>query len=257
MKEFYRTPEYCAACHKANLPASLNGYKWLRAIGLYDEWQASAYSHRSPLPFYTKDEKSCQSCHMERGPLEQLDAGAKGNTFASHRWLGGNTAVPFYYGYQDQLQRTTQFLRAQRLNIDMFALRTDRNTDYIAPLGTKDFDLQPGETIEMAVVIQNKGLGHTLIPEQRDIYEAWVEFTLSDAAGRILCESGGLQSDGTLDPTAHTFTNRMLDESGRLLTRHEVWLRHNLATDLTIRPGRSTLVRYQFQLKCRPRQEAL
>ena len=106
MKDFYRSPEYCGACHKANLPDTLNNYKWLRAIGLYDEWQASSFSHRSPLPFYTKDYTTCQSCHMQREAITRTDYGAKNNTLASHRWIGGNTAVPFYYGYEEQLQKS-------------------------------------------------------------------------------------------------------------------------------------------------------
>jgi hypothetical protein len=52
MKDFDRTPEYCAACHKANIPASLNEYKCLCAIRLYDEWQRTSHARQLPLPFY-------------------------------------------------------------------------------------------------------------------------------------------------------------------------------------------------------------
>lgn len=248
MKDFYRTPEFCGACHKANLPTSLNHYKWLRAIGLYDEWQASSVSHRSPLPFYSKDYKTCQDCHMQREALVRTDYGAKNNTLASHRWIGGNTAVPFFYGYDEQLQKTIAFLRSQQLNVDLFAIRKNDDSVYTAPLGSTGFDLKQNDMVETLVVIQNKGIGHTFIPEQRDIYEAWVEFTVKDASGRVLSESGALQAAGTLDPRAHSFINRMLDKKGNLLIQHEVWLRHTSATDATIRPGRSTIVRYQFKL---------
>jgi tetratricopeptide (TPR) repeat protein len=248
MKDFYRTPEYCGACHKANLPTSLNHYKWLRAIGLYDEWQASSFSHRSPLPFYSKEYKTCQDCHMPREAITRPDYGAKDKTLASHRWIGGNTAVPFFYGYEEQLQKTIAFLRDQKLNVDLFAIRKNNDPKYIAPLGSVDFDLKPNDTVETFVVIQNKGIGHTLIPEQRDIYQAWVQFTVKDATGRVLSESGYLQPDGTLEPRAHSFITRMLDKKGNLLIKHEVWLRHTNATDATIRPGRSTIVRYQFRV---------
>ncbi len=247
MKDFYRSPEYCGACHKANLPDTLNNYKWLRAIGLYDEWQASSFSHRSPLPFYSKDYSTCQTCHMKRDIIKLADYGAKNNTLASHRWLGGNTTVPTFYGFKDQTEKTIEFLRAQTLNLDLFALRKG-DGPYIAPLGSTSFDLKPNDSVETVVVIQNKGMGHTLVPEQRDIFEAWVEFSVTDAAGHLIIHSGGLQSDGYLDPKAHTFTNRMLDEKGDYLYKHEVWKRHTIAVDTTIRPGRSTIVRYQFQV---------
>ena len=53
MKRFYRTPEFCASCHKANLPDTLNDYKFIRAFTTYDEWQQSKFSQRNPLTFYT------------------------------------------------------------------------------------------------------------------------------------------------------------------------------------------------------------
>jgi hypothetical protein len=55
MQDIYKSPEFCAACHKANLPPMLNGYKWIRAFTAYDEWQNSKFSQRNPLTFYTAD----------------------------------------------------------------------------------------------------------------------------------------------------------------------------------------------------------
>ena len=43
MKDFYRTSEFCASCHKANLPNPLNDYKFVRAFTAYDEWQNSKF----------------------------------------------------------------------------------------------------------------------------------------------------------------------------------------------------------------------
>jgi len=248
MKDFYKTPEFCSACHKANLPESLNHYKWLRAINLYDEWQASSYSHRSPLPFYSKELSTCQTCHMGRETMIGADLGSKDGMLASHRWIGGNTAVPFYYKYDEQLQRTIDSLKDKKLNVDLFALRRNNEEDYIAPIGSTRFSIARSDKLEAVVVIQNKGTGHTLIPEQRDMFEAWTAFEVRDADGRLLCQSGQIEPDGSIDPLAHSFTNRMLDEKGNLLVRHEIWLQHTQATNTTIAPGRSTIVRYAFTL---------
>ncbi len=248
MKDFYRTPEYCAACHKANIPETLNDYKWLRAIGLYDEWQQSSYAKQSPLPFYKKDYQTCQTCHMPREQAMQADVAAKQGTIVSHRWIGGNTAVPFLYGYDEQLKKTLEYLKADKLNVDLFALAKPDGKDLIAPLGAKSFTLKPGDELQAMVVIQNKGVGHTLIPEQRDMYEAWAEFEMTDAHGKVLHASGRLTPEGRVDPGAHSFITRLLDGDGHLLTQHEIWKRRTTATDATIRPGRSTLVRYGFRI---------
>ena len=77
----------------------------------------------------------------------------------------------------------------------------------IAPLGPVPFRLKPSEVAQALVVIQNKNIGHSLIPEVRDLYEAWVEFTAKDAAGKEIYHSGFIKPDGMLDERAHSFTN--------------------------------------------------
>ena len=249
MHDFLHTPEFCAACHKANLPSPLNDYKFIRAFTAYDEWQQSKFSQRNPLTFYTADFTTCQGCHMKRNPISLPDYGAKNGTFASHRWLAGNTAVPFYYGFDQQLQKTIDFLRAGNyLNVDIFALKKANDDKLVAPLGKVSYNLAPSEVVEAYVVIQNKNIGHSLIPEVRDLYEAWVEFTVKDANGKEIYHSGFLKPDGMLDPRAHSFTNRPVTDEGDFVDNHKVWTIHSVAYDNTIQAGRSVLVRYQFRM---------
>jgi cytochrome c-type biogenesis protein CcmH/NrfG len=254
MQPLYKQPEFCAACHKANLPNPLNGYKWIRAFTTYDEWQTSKFSQRNPLTFYQADFTTCQGCHMKRGPLTNLkEPGAKHDSFASHRWEAGNTAVPFYYGFDEQLERTIAFLRqGNYLNVDIFGLRVvganQKPGKMIAPLGSVPFSLKANDTVETLVVIQNKNIGHSLIPEVRDLYEAWVEFEVKDKQGKTIYHSGFLKPDGMLDPRAHSFTNRPVDVGGEFVDNHKVWTIHSTAYDNTIPAGRSVLVRYEFRM---------
>jgi Flp pilus assembly protein TadD len=249
MKAFYRTPEFCAACHKANLPNALNDYKFIRAFTVYDEWQNSKFSKRNPLTFYSADFTTCQGCHMKRAAVTMRDYGAKNGTFASHRWLAGNTAVPFYYGFDQQLQKTIEFLQSGNyLNVDLFGIKTQRAPDMIAPLGTAPFQLAPNDVVDVMVVIQNKNIGHSLIPEVRDLYEAWVEFVVQDASGKESYHSGFLKPDGMLDERAHSFTNRPVNLTGNFVDNHMVWTIHSVAYDNTVQAGRSALVRYQFRI---------
>ena len=249
MQPFYRTPEFCAACHKANLPNPLNEYKFIRAFTVYDEWQNSKFSKRNPLTFYSAEFNTCQGCHMHRAPITLPDYGAKAGTFSSHRWLAGNTAVPFYYGFDEQLQKTIEFLKAGNfLNVDIFALKKAGDDNMIAPLGSVPFELAPNDMMEAYVVIQNKNIGHSLIPEVRDLYEAWVEVTVKDAEGKDIYHSGFLKPDGMLDTRAHSFTNRPVNLSGEFVDNHKVWTIHSMAYDNSIQSGRSALVRYEFQI---------
>ena len=271
MRPLYKTAEFCAACHKAAIPAQLDDYKWLRAFSVYDEWQGASFTKQSPLPFYRKDSVStCQTCHMPREALPgacRRSGRQRRQAGISHRWLGGNTLIPAYYKYDEQARSSSTFLKNGSdgkgvLNVDIFALENDAATEtatadrssaanqkLIAPLGlTSFFNVTPGETLIADVVIQNKGIAHSFIPEQRDFYESWVDFTVKDGSGKILAESGFIQPDGNLDPSAHSFTNRLVNIKGELNDLHQIWHNRVLAYNNTIQSGRSQLVRYRFRL---------
>lgn len=249
MQDFYKSPRFCAACHKANLPESLNKFKFISAFTTYDEWQNSRFSRQSPLTFYKGDVKTCQDCHMPRTRTTLPDYGAKNGMLASHSWPAGNTGVPFYYGYDEQLEKTIQFLRSGNyLNIDIFGLKETNSGKFIAPLGSVPFQVEPKDVLDAYVVIQNKGIGHSFVPEVRDLYQAWVEFEVKGADGRVIAHSGYLNPDGTLDPLAHSFTNQPVDDDGHFVDNHQVQLIHSVAFDNTIQSGQSTLIRYRFQV---------
>jgi len=262
MRPIYQTTEFCAACHKAAIPRMLDDYKWLRAFSVYDEWQGASFTKQSPLPFYRKDSVStCQTCHMVREPLptNAVDPGAKDGKLVSHRWLGGNTLMPQYYKFDEQADKLVAFLKNASdgkgvLNVDVFALEKENAaataTDQVlvAPLGLTSYSIVAGETLVADVVIQNKGIAHSFIPEQRDFYEAWVDFTVKDGFGKTLVESGFIQPDGNLDPSAHSFTNRLINVKGELNDLHQIWHNRVLAYNNALQSGRSQLVRYRFRL---------
>jgi len=173
MNDFIKTPEFCASCHKAALPRTLNDYKWQRALFVFDEWQMSSFSKRSPLPFYTKDTVSnCQTCHMPRAPLTLRDFGAKDGTLASHRWVGANTIIPAYYKYDEQLARTKAFLSNAVFNVDLFAIEKH---------GTPGLSI--GTTPGRRDIGGEHALGHTLqscqrprpylIGPMKSVFERW------------------------------------------------------------------------------------
>jgi tetratricopeptide (TPR) repeat protein len=248
MRDFYRTSEFCSVCHKAFLPRMLNDYKWIRAFSVYDEWQQTSWARQSPLPFYQKDvDTGCQSCHMPRTPA--VNDYTKDHQIASHRWPGANTAIPFFYGYDEQLKLTEAYLK-DTLSLDIFALsKMESGKEHlIAPLDRQNFTLLAGETVTVGVVIQNKKIGHNLVPEQRDFYECWVEFIATDTNGKELFHSGFIKPDGFLDNQAHTYTNRLITKEGKWVDLHQVWDMKIRAFDNTIPSGQSDLVRFRLRI---------
>jgi Flp pilus assembly protein TadD len=60
--------------------------------------------------------------------------------------------------------------------------------------------------------------------------------------------SGFLKADGMLDESAHVYKAILLDESGRHITRHQIWTTNVKAYDNTIQAGRSDVARFRFRL---------
>ncbi len=251
MRPLLRQPEFCATCHKVDAPPSLNSYKHIRGFSAYDEWQQSGASHEAITPFYRREQRTdCRACHMPKIESHQ-DRAAKAARIASHQWLGANTAVPLFYDQQEQAKLTEEFLKKDVLAIDIFALRKDANSDFIAPLSSDKFNcisFTPGEEITAEVVVANRNAAHSFPPEVRDLYEAWVEFTVTDDTRKTIFKSGDIQPNGMLDESAHVYKAVLLDESGRYITRHQIWTTNIKAYDNTIQAGRSDVVRFRFRV---------
>ena len=51
--------------------------------------------------------------------------------------------MPFYYGFDEQLKKTIEFLKTGNyLNVDLFALKKADEENMIAPLGSVPFELE-------------------------------------------------------------------------------------------------------------------
>lgn len=243
MRPLLKTPEFCASCHKSAIVPELNGRKWFRTFSVYDEWQQSAFAGETVQPLGTKPYKSCQSCHM---PEQKESLG-----YASHRWAGGNTAIPAHYGWGDQVKAVSDLLKSGVVTVDVFALRSQTSSspasDVVAPLGANTAaTVNPGQQVSVDVVVANKGVGHAFPAELRDMFEAWVEFEATDATGRVLLHSGAVRQDGTLEWDAHAYRAVPVDSSGIPITRHDIWNTRVGAIDRFIPAGRADLARFIF-----------
>ena len=154
-----------------------------------------------------------------------------------------------FYGQQEQVEATEQFLRNNVVEIDIFALRNGATGEFIAPLGAENrIAARPGEDVTVEVVASNRNAAHSFPPEVRDLYEAWIEFEVLDSAGKRFFHSGYIKPDGMLDESAHVYKQIILDEQGRQITRHQIWTTNIKAYDNAIQAGRSDVVRFRFRL---------
>ncbi len=252
MRPLLKTAEFCGACHKSQVPRELNDYKFLRAFAVADEYQMSSFSKEVPHPYYVRDKETCNSCHMKREPAPLFDVSAKEGKLATHRWAAANTAIPFFYKWPAQLDAVTKFLENDALGIDIFSIRRKSpgvgQEEFIAPLNRSSFKLTPGDRVMAEVVVTNKNIGHSFPPELRDFYEAYVEFVVTDEAGKVLYQSGFIKPNGHLDESAHNYKTYLVKGDGSFNDKHHIWRTRGVAQNNQIQSGRSDLVRYQFKV---------
>jgi tetratricopeptide (TPR) repeat protein len=252
MNDVIRTPQFCAACHKSQVPKELNDYKFLRAFAVGDELQMSSFSKESPHPFYVRDKESCNSCHMKKVDAKFSDIAAKSGVVSSHRFAAANTAIPSFYGYKEQLAEVETFLKDDKLGIDIFALRrqpkSGGNEELIAPVNRQSFKIAAEDTLTADVVITNKNIGHSFPPELRDFYEAYVDFSVINSGGKVLYRSGFIKPDGHLDEFAHNYKTYLVHADGTPNELHHIWRTRVIPQNLAIPSGRSDVARYRFAI---------
>jgi tetratricopeptide (TPR) repeat protein len=250
-KDVIKQPEFCASCHKSQVPKELNDYKFLRAFSVGDELQQSAFSKESPHPFYVRNKETCNSCHMLKEPTKFFDASVKNGVISSHRYASANTAIPTIYGYKDQLEAVVKFLQDDKMGLDIFALhriKPNKKEDLYAPINRKSFKIKENDILIADVVVTNKNIGHSFPPELRDFYEAYIEFTVTDASENVLYKSGFIKPDGHLDEWAHSYKTHLVKADGTYNDLHHIWFTKVVAHNAQIQSGRSDVARYKFQI---------
>src|SRR5438132_14049358 len=116
LKPVFRTPEYCAVCHKVSLDVPVNRYRWLRGQNEYDNHQDSGVTRNNAKTFYLPPEaRRCQDCHMPLVPAPLGDVSAKGGFVRSHQFLAANTALPAVRGDVETVKEIEDLLKDKKL----------------------------------------------------------------------------------------------------------------------------------------------
>ena len=249
LKPLHSTSEFCATCHKVSLTEPVNNYRWLRGQNEYDAWHDSGVARNASRTFYLPAAaRVCQDCHMpsEEAPLG--DVSAENGRVRSHRFLAANTALPFLRGDTATLRRIEEFLRDEKLRVDIFALRRGPDDEPVMGLDLSPPSVSPGETVTFEVVVRNQGVGHTFPGGTNDSNEGWLEFELVDDEGRRIAISGEIGPDGHLDPMAHVFKAVILDGEGRPIQKRNAQDIHVTAAVNVIGPGSADVAHYRITL---------
>jgi len=255
LKPFHRTAEFCSTCHKANLPAEVNHYHWLRGQDHYDSFLSSGVSgHRVDSFYYPASAVSrCSECHM---PLTASDDPAARDfnnsdqrSVHNHQFPAANTGITQLLGLPDWVMQAHQKHLNNVTRVDIFGLKEDGRIDgdLHAPLRPSLPELVPGKRYLIEIVIRNIGIGHHLTQGTADSNELWLDVTAT-AAGKLIGRSGSLDAQGTVDPWSYFVNAYLLDRQGKRIDRRNSQDTFVALYNHQIPPGAATVVHYRLDI---------
>ncbi|MDP6528272.1 MAG: multiheme c-type cytochrome [Gemmatimonadota bacterium] len=251
-KRLFKTPEYCAACHKQFIDEEVNQVGWVQLQNQYDNWRKSKWNPEDNPEGVVE----CRECHM---PLNVSTDPASGDDLDSyrtlddgkhrdHRFIAANSFVPKLLdleGWEEHERLTQEWMRGERAipEIDhKWPSGPAVSLEILAPEA-----VAPGEDLDLRVVITSNKVGHDFPTGPLDIIQAWVRIEVTDDAGQVVYSSGNLDEEHFIEPGAFMFKAEPVDRYGNLIDRHNLWEMVGVRYRRAIFPGFSDQARYQFQ----------
>lgn len=185
--EHIRQSELCASCHTLRTQAlAADG----RVIGSlpeqmpFLEWRHSRYAN----------ERSCQSCHMPTvdGPLAiSRVLGEPRPQLARHVFTGANFFIQSMLArFRDELAVTAPS--------PLLTAAAARTVEYLSTrAATLEAETRRAGS-ELRVHVQVTNLGGHKLPTAYPSRRAWLHVRVTDAAGKLVFESGALRPDGSI-----------------------------------------------------------
>jgi hypothetical protein len=226
--KLFKSPEFCAACHKQFIDKEINKVGWVQLQNQFDNWRKSRWNHPGD-PTKTIE---CRECHM---PLQESHDPARGDDrdynrtpddgkHRSHRFLGANQMMPLVLklpGADEHVRLTERWLRGE-MDVPEIAGKWRKGPavpiELIAPAIAKS-----GGPVTIQAVLTNNKTGHDFPTGPLDIIQAWVELSVTDQAGNVIYQTGQRDSSHFIAPGSFMFKAEPVDQYGNLIDRHNLW----------------------------------
>ena len=250
-KRLFKTPEYCAACHKQFIDQEVNNVGWVQLQNQYDNWRKSRWNH----PGDATRTIECRECHMplvdsrdpaSGDPLDYNRTEADGR-HRSHRFLGANAIMPVLLklpGGEEQSDLTERWLRGE-VEIPEIAEKWTSGPAVGLELELPE-EVAPGEAVDVRAIITSNKVGHDFPTGPLDIIQAWVELTATDPDGNVVYASGHRDEKAFIEPGTFMFKAEPVDQYGNLIDRHNLWEMVGVRYRRSLFPGFSDTAEYTF-----------
>jgi len=250
-KRLFKTPEYCAACHKQFVDQEINNVGWVQLQNQYDNWRESRWNH----PGNARTTIECRECHMPLVASKDPAAGddfdynrtARDGKVRSHRFIASNLMIPALLklpGWQKQVELTKEWLQGNYV-IPEIASKWSKGPAVGIDLKLPA-TIHVGEKVPVKLVITSNKVGHDFPTGPLDIIQAWVELEVVDEQGRTLYANGAVDPRGFIQPGTFMFKAEPVDQNGNLIDRHNLWEMVGVRYRRSLFPGFSDTAEYSF-----------
>jgi hypothetical protein len=250
-KRLFKTPEYCAACHKQFIDQEVNNVGWVQLQNQYDNWRKSRWNH----PGDAARTIECRECHM---PLTASRDPAAGDALdynrqetdakhRSHRFLGANQAMPALLkleGADEQVKLIERWLRGE---VEIPEITAKWTTGPAVAIELQSpAEAAVGEPITIRAIVTSNKVGHDYPTGPLDIIQSWVELHVTDPEGRVVHASGRRDARHFIEPGTFMFKAEPVDQYGNLIDRHNLWEMVGVRYRRSLFPGFSDSAEYTF-----------
>lgn len=247
----FKSPEFCASCHKQFIDEEINNVGWIQLQNQYDNWRKSRWNHPGD-PGKTIE---CRECHM---PLvESLDPASgddadynrtkDDNMHRSHRFLGANQFMPLALelpGAEEHVELIENWLQGK---INIPEIEDKWQAGPAVPLELKvPENVVPGDEVIIKALITNNKVGHEFPTGPLDIIQAWVEIVVTDQDGNKVFASGQRDDKHFIQPGSFIFKAEPVDQYGNLIDRHNLWEMVGVRYKRALFPGFSDQAEFTF-----------
>jgi len=214
-RRMFKTPEFCAACHKQFIDEEVNKVGWVQLQNQFDNWRASRWFDEE-RPERTVE---CRECHMPlmasndpaAGDEADSNRSADDGKHRSHSFLGANQFIPVLQeleGAEEHVAAIDTWLRGE-YEIPEIASKWSSGPAVPIEIDVPATVIE-GEDLEVVVHIINNKVGHDFPTGPLDIIQAWVHVEVTDANGVSVFHSGRVN-----EGRAQLHRDRQLHVQGR------------------------------------------
>ena len=250
-KRLFKTPDYCAACHKQFIDQEVNSVGWVQLQNQYDNWRQSHWNHPGD-PTKTVE---CRECHMPlvnstdpaSGDTADYNRSANDRKHRNHRFIASNQFMPALLklpGAEEQIALTEKWLRGE-YDIPEIADKWAKGPIVSLELAAPE-KVVPGDQIQVKAVITSNKVGHDFPTGPLDIIQSWVELVVKDTQGNVVYKSGTVDEKHFIQKGSFIFKAEAVDQYGNLIDRHNLWEMVGVRFRRSLFPGFSDAAEYAF-----------